>query len=445
MPNSFADPLDAPGRSFLGGLPFLPPEMEWPTIEEGGEPAGLIFAGQIDLADLPDFEGRPTLPEAGVLYFFYKDTWEMGDESDEHEEGVMPCAVLYSKSSSQEWARRAQPLRMVAANDAMASAATYIDAADYRNRGHFRFNLTFAPFRSAPEHIELSDVPLGPLSDKEALELSSLLGVHPSTGKLGAGYVEFAGLETSWVYACEHEGLSVLRRLQRDSLVDAVGSRARGERTHLGFHNPAKFMPDLIFCWAVIAAFARGLLHPLPDYATEREAGTENDWVRDEALRWLRLTADLPLLGRPSLASAERFLEFLCGIAERRNARRISHDLQMRFYTLCQKVFRYAANLASEAGQLSSVPKELQAELDIQPTIRRTADDVDLYVTMHHMLGHGSYDHTAVQPNQRTDKVLLLRLDCGDPMLLGSEGSYHFWIDPAKLAASDFSEVELTC
>lgn len=448
MPNSFADALDAPGRSFLGGLPFLPPEMEWPTIDGKGGPAGLIFAGQIDLADLPDFAARSSLPESGTLYFFYKDTWEMWDEQeqpDENEEGVMPCVVLFAEGSSRQWTRRPQPPRMVNANDAVASAITYLEATDYRNYGHFRFNLTFAPFRSAPEHLELSDVPIGPLADHEALELASFLGTHPSTGSLGPAYVEFAGVETAWAYACEYEGLEVLQRLQRDSLLDAVASRVRDGRTHLPLYIPSKLTPDLIFCWAVIRAFATGLLHPLPDDAAEREVGTENDWARDEASRWLRLTTDLPPLERPSDASAEAFLAFLRDFSERRQSKRISYDLGARFSELLHEVFRYAANLASEAGRLSSVPDALQEELDTRPTTRHAPDGIDLYVTMHHMLGHGSYDHTAVQPNQRADKVLLLRLDCGDPMLRGSEGSYQFWIDPEALAAKDFAEVELTC
>jgi hypothetical protein len=170
--------------------------MEWPTIDENGEGAGLIFAGQIDLSDLPDFDGRRALPKAGVLYFFYKDTWEMGDGEPEREEGVMPCAVLYSEGSSGDWTPRPQPERMVTANDAVASLPVYLEPNDYRNHGHFRFNLSFAPFRSAPEHLELNDVPLGPMSDAEALELASLLASHPATGRLGAAYVEYAGLET---------------------------------------------------------------------------------------------------------------------------------------------------------------------------------------------------------------------------------------------------------
>lgn len=444
IPNSFADPLDAPKRSFLGGLPFLPPEMEWPMIDEAGEPAGLIFAGQVDLADLPNFEGRKALPKSGVLYFFYKDNWEMGD-SNEGEEGVMPSAVLFCEQSSRDWPLRSQPERMVAMNDAAASRPTYLDTVDYRNHGHFRFNLTFAPFKSAPEQLDTSQVPLGSLSDHETRELVEFLGAHPYTNGIGAPYVDLVGLETAWTYICEHEGLEALQHMQRDSLLAAVERHSRGERPYLPLYNPDKFTTDLIFCWAVIRAFARGLLHPLPDYAAEREPGTENEQVREEASRWLRLTTDVPPLEKPSEASSEAFLDFLRGVSERSRSRLISYDLGSRFSALCREVFRYAANLASEGSQLSSVPHQLQEELDTRPSIGHGAGDFDHYVTMHHLLGHGSYDHTAVQPSQRADKVLLLRLDCGDTMLRGSEGSYHFWIHPERLAAGDFSEVELTC
>lgn len=441
IPNSFADPLDAPGRSFLGGLPFLPPGLKWPTINEKGKRVGLIFLGQIDLSDVPAFDRRHALPEAGVLYFFYKDNWEMegGDE------GVMPCAVLYSETSSSDWPLRAQPERMVAVNDTVASPPIYLDAADYRNRGHFRFDLRFAPFRSAPEQLDASQVPLGRLSDQDSRALADLLSAHPSTGKLGAAYVDLVGVETAWGYACEHEGLELFQRLQRASLAKAVAPYAGSEKAHLPLYSPRELSPDVIFNWAVIGAFARGLLHPAPSYAQDMDPGPEDERLRDEATRWLSLTVDLPPLDTPSESSAEAFLEFLRWTSSCVQSRRISYDLTRRFSMLRNDVFRHAVNLASEAGALARAPVALRDELDRRPVIRNVADDMEIDMTMHHMLGHGSYDHTVVQPSERADKVLLLRLDCGDPMLRGSEGSYQFWIDPKKLKARDFSKVELTC
>jgi hypothetical protein len=60
--------------SHLGGVPSLPPGLEWPRTANG---AALHFLAQIDLATVPpsgivDFQGRPLpeFPRKGALYFF---------------------------------------------------------------------------------------------------------------------------------------------------------------------------------------------------------------------------------------------------------------------------------------------------------------------------------------------------------------------------------------
>lgn len=57
----------------LGGLPTLPPGMEWPRHGESGTP--LHFLAQIDLSRLPPTPldgaaGAPALPRTGLLFFF---------------------------------------------------------------------------------------------------------------------------------------------------------------------------------------------------------------------------------------------------------------------------------------------------------------------------------------------------------------------------------------
>lgn len=58
----------ATGRSWLGGLPCLPPDMDWPRNRETDLP--LHFLAQVDCADLPILNGKSPLPRDGLLLFF---------------------------------------------------------------------------------------------------------------------------------------------------------------------------------------------------------------------------------------------------------------------------------------------------------------------------------------------------------------------------------------
>jgi uncharacterized protein YwqG len=55
------------GTSKLGGLPDLPPHLQWPTWK--GTP--LAFIAQINLAEVHAFDSEEMLPASGILYFFY--------------------------------------------------------------------------------------------------------------------------------------------------------------------------------------------------------------------------------------------------------------------------------------------------------------------------------------------------------------------------------------
>lgn len=80
---------DVRPTSFFGGLPLLPPEMDWPVsnivvdintrnesnskrqITEILEPVAPTFLGQIDLRALPHEADTSPLPKEGTLYFFF--------------------------------------------------------------------------------------------------------------------------------------------------------------------------------------------------------------------------------------------------------------------------------------------------------------------------------------------------------------------------------------
>ena len=59
------------GASKLGGLPDLPPDMQWPYYHD----RPLYFVAQINFAEVAAYDVEKVLPSSGVAYFFYDDTW----------------------------------------------------------------------------------------------------------------------------------------------------------------------------------------------------------------------------------------------------------------------------------------------------------------------------------------------------------------------------------
>lgn len=57
------------GNSRIGGYPDLPEDLEYPTINEGGELLHYVFIAQINLEELP-VDVIENYPSKGILYFF---------------------------------------------------------------------------------------------------------------------------------------------------------------------------------------------------------------------------------------------------------------------------------------------------------------------------------------------------------------------------------------
>lgn len=57
---------------WFGGLPTLPAHVDWPIYDAAeDEPSvPMHFVCQINLAQVPEFEGRPEMPTSGTLFFF---------------------------------------------------------------------------------------------------------------------------------------------------------------------------------------------------------------------------------------------------------------------------------------------------------------------------------------------------------------------------------------
>lgn len=92
------------GRSKVGGLPDLSPELQWPEGDEGP----LSFVAQLNLQELEPFDLQNTLPGKGMLYLF---SCADGDMAYSYElEGDEYLRLLYTTSTELKAAEAPEDL-----------------------------------------------------------------------------------------------------------------------------------------------------------------------------------------------------------------------------------------------------------------------------------------------------------------------------------------------
>lgn len=84
-----------PGQSKFGGMPDLPANMEWPTMN--GAP--MEFIAQIQLAEAHPYDAAHLLPSQGLLSFFY-DAAQETYGADPHDNAGLKVLYLTQESSS---------------------------------------------------------------------------------------------------------------------------------------------------------------------------------------------------------------------------------------------------------------------------------------------------------------------------------------------------------
>jgi uncharacterized protein YwqG len=109
------------GSSKLGGLPDLPPGIEWPSWR--GQ--ALAFLGQVNLTEVSSFPCARILPQSGLLSFFYdsdQGTWGF----DPEDKGSW--RVLYSADADSLLSRRDLPEEIPDYARFTPCAATFFEA-----------------------------------------------------------------------------------------------------------------------------------------------------------------------------------------------------------------------------------------------------------------------------------------------------------------------------
>lgn len=385
---TFPVPLDHPGRSYIGGLPRLPPELPWPE-KETYERFALTFLAQIDLAELPPIESSP-LPRSGTLYFF----------SDPHNDSPEPsdCVVLYYSGDTTDVPIRDLPRNARSYIGNGGEPWPWLAEESVWARTNFRFPLEFAKFNSYRDYFIEEGVRYPPTHNKEAFG-------------------------------------------------DLMGAELK--RSFGTLHPPPPHLWDIFredreewpFAWTAIEHGARAIVHAVREVSTRREAAEGSsvyERIGSAAAKWVERAATETPHARPDEETRVAF----------RNEWRALVD---EFSATSKRLKIYSPDPARDLLNVVVASCYVCASNDalavIPEAYRNGLTEVSaarLHRPMHQMLGHGLPVQTA--PIEHADDVLLLQL-VGDDSL-GWHANIgcvlQFWINVEALEQRAFDAVEIT-
>lgn len=394
--------LPVPGshdaRSFIGGLPRLPPHLEWPGGGTTEEPSAWTFAAQIDLAEVPLTDSP--LPRSGTLYFFYYSGREWVEEDE--------VRVLHHEGAGNEFPEREPPPHLVTYfNDSWS----WLGEDDLIRRVGFKYPIRFVPFTSYRSYLGESwdDTSVQQPTDQElkALrnnELNTRLAdeVSPPTPYF---HKEIESAGTAWPFA-----------------------------------------------WGVIEHSARALRHSIDrlfewDYQLRDkspETLAELKRIREQIASWAERAASHSLAAPCDESTQQRFNEEWTSFETAIKPMRIYACRPEQFRNEALRLVCYiCASTSPEAAAIVPEPfrRALEAEARWQPPAPNRSGHQNV---IHQMLGYGEcvqnagFDHI--------DDVMLLQLhgDIGFDWHSNIGCSLQFWITPDALAQRDFDAAKVT-
>lgn len=399
-------PLVHPARSFIGGLPKLPPHLDWPVAEvradDALETVALTFVAQIDLGEVPGAGWSP-LPTRGTLYFFCSSVF-VG-------EGHPPCRVLYSPAHGGAYADRAPPpnLMPLAGTNGDRQVKWLNPDLDLHSKVEFKYPISFLPFRDFYFH---DDAVGGELMVKE---LCKALGPgEPRENDL----LKFRSLtkyekDEDWPFnwlLVTHVVRSVLTCVQRDLELGYFGKPLVDEAIVELRRLRASAIGWLERCRA---------LTPMDDVDPETKA-TFRSW-------WIDVVQAYDRMKRQVRTYTSEIVDDL--------GNAINHTIR------CMAASDVDAPDDAPLGYVANLERQnLWTTPSVEDGQRRR-----FRTAIHQMLGYGSGPQGATE--EHLEDMLLLQIQ-GDPAFFNWHsdvgGVLHFWIDRDALAQRDFSQVVAT-
>jgi hypothetical protein len=380
-------PLDHPGRSYLGGLPRMPPGLAWPEIEKY-ERFPLTFLAQIDLAELPVIESSP-LPRSGTLYFF----GDMNADSPE----TTDCRVLYYAGDTTRL-----PIRELPSNARPYGFGgepwPWLPEESVWAKTNFRFPLEFTVFDSVRDYF-----------------VKELSGMPPRRND------------------------KAFRKLMAEEFTRRFGEREVPPTDQYRVLDADR--DEWPFAWAGIEYGARCMARAVGKLASRREAGDvagEFQRIGAAAAKWVERAARETPQARCDDAARTTFLQEwraltaeLDAISKRRKVYRSDprEDLW--------RVVMAACYTCASHGATAVIPGMYRQALE-------EWNDPSVTFPKHQMLGHG--DKVQWAPVEYAQHTLLLQLigDLGIGWHSNDGCTLQFWIEPEALRQATFESVEMT-
>jgi uncharacterized protein YwqG len=481
-------PRTPKGRSKFGGLPNLPPDIEWPYGREHfGFKRGRIplhFMAQIDCSELP--RCHAALPASGMLFFFAN----IDDAADwmEHDPDDYR-RVIYAPHVASDQAVRLPPADMPDVGTAGLTGNCYLGGAyplGYRvghlpddpltGKIYFEWPVQFVTVDSYPATDAVRKTPAWAALEAEWLarsqvdkafnddcggedglltmyqegsrerlyrNLHAALNISPPTVHPARSTKKWRRISAELqgpfppVAAFASEIATAIDNMAREKIYEVEGRPQSAAPADSKSANQGKMFQQL--SGVIRQMFGGGSSAPIQDPQSSR--GAPPDWtmdlklVRQEATDWLRYLRALAPDHALDAEQRERFLAWLDDLEERNWARVDGHQPQMQSveYAFDQAMFQLARLAASNDAVRAHFPDELY---------RMYSHYVCQDFASHQMFGHFPCSQEPRPLSDPMVPLLMLSYDISPDFRICDVGELQFFIAESDLRARNFRSVE---
>ncbi|UHH29044.1 DUF1963 domain-containing protein [Pseudomonas veronii] len=418
-------PVDLPYvNSQLGGLPTLPPDMEWPRASDG---TPLHFLARIDCAELP--KASDLLPKSGVLHFFAR----LNEDLDWNKPYSDYARVLYHDGKAGR--PLSTPADLPSIEWASSSFESEMRLPDEPKASHYpAWPLLFKTIRSWPSLLAEPSDKATSEEFRKAVGRAQAAEVVRITGRLNGS------LRPDWGdYCFDRNGKSFLK------LPDRM--------------NASMEFPE---AWIIAERIARSMVHLASEKIQNLQMTIEKgkrlqsgdapeqmlvkfEIIAKQALVWVRRAEKSGLGTAMDTAEAKEYREWLVHLGR--------DELFDIFYLASRSLERgmkSAVNYCGGSREASVVvPVVYMNRLESAHSMIRNEPSA-LYVrapsrnvsaSHHQILGHARTSQS--DERDSTKDILLLHLvsDEGVDFQFCDCGELQFWIDAEDLAVQRFDRV----